>query len=90
MATIHGTSLVVFLGKEDDEDETRGSVRRTPEADRQGTQRLQRGKYFFREAGEAAEALGVDFEWARVIVPGVGHDYERMSQAAADYLYGQE
>lgn len=85
-----GTNLVVFLGEEDDADETRGSVRRTPETDRQGTHRLARGKYFFRKAREAAEALGVNFEWKIEIVPDIGHDYERMSQAAAEYLYGGE
>lgn len=85
-----GTHLVVFLGGEDDEDETRGSLKRTPEVDRQGAHRLERGKYFFREAGEAAAELAVDFEWKIQIVPGVGHDYERMSEAAAEYLYGQE
>lgn len=85
-----GTGLVVFLGEEDDADETRGSVRRTPEADRQGTHRLERGKYFYREAREAADALGVGFEWKIEFVPGVGHDYERMSEAAAEYLYGGE
>lgn len=79
--------LVVFLGEEDDEDETRGSVRRTPEADAQGLHRLARGKHFFSKAREAAEAVGADFAWAMEIVPGVGHDYRRMSAAAAHYLY---
>lgn len=65
------TNLVVFLGEEDDADETRGSVRRTSEADRQGTYRLERGKYFFRKAREAADALDVDFEWKLEVVPGV-------------------
>lgn len=83
-----GTRLVVFLGEEDDEDETRGSLRRTPEADRQGEHRLERGRYFFSRARETAEALGMDFEWNLELVPDVGHDYERMSEAAADYLYG--
>lgn len=84
-----GAGLVVYLGAEDDEDETRGSVRRTPGADRQGTHRLARGRYFFRKARETAEALGADFEWEIVIVPGVGHDYGAMGEEAARYLYGE-
>lgn len=84
-----GTRLVVFLGEEDDEDETRGSLRRTPEADQQGEHRLERGRYFFSRARETAEALGMDFEWNLELVPDVGHDYERMSEAAAEYLYGR-
>lgn len=84
------THLVVFLGEDDDADETRGSVRRTPEADRQGAHRLARGRFFFTEARKAADALDADFDWQLEIVPGVGHDYERMSEAAAEYLYGTQ
>jgi pimeloyl-ACP methyl ester carboxylesterase len=80
--------LVVFLGEEDDAEETRGSLRSTPEADRQGPGRLSRGRYFFRKAEEAADRLGVDLGWKLHVVPGVGHDHERMSEAAAEYLYG--
>lgn len=85
-----GTNLVLFLGEEDDADETRGSLRRTSEANEQGGHRLERGKYFFRKAEKIAEERGVGFEWKIEVVPGVGHDYERMSEAAADYLYGGE
>lgn len=82
--------LVVFLGEQDDADETRGSLRRNPQASSQGAGRLARGKYFFTKAQKEAEALGADFEWKLVIVPGVGHDYRAMGQAAAKYLYGRE
>lgn len=80
--------LVVFLGEEDDADETRGSLRRTPQAARQGPGRLSRGRYFHRKAEEAAGRLGVELAWGLHVVAGVGHDYERMSAAAAAYLYG--
>ncbi len=80
--------LVVFLGEEDDADETRGSLTHHPEVDRQGLHRLERGQHFFERAREAAEARGADFEWRLEIIPGIGHDYERMSEAAARYLYG--
>lgn len=81
--------LVVFLGEEDDADETRGSLRRTPAADRQGAHRLARGTHFYRTARATADSLGLHFSWERVVVPGVGHDYERMSEAAAEHLYGR-
>jgi pimeloyl-ACP methyl ester carboxylesterase len=90
LAHAFGAHLVVFLGEEDDEGETRGSLRRTPDADRQGTHRLARGKHFFGQARDTAEALSVDLEWKLEIIPGVGHDYRHMSQAAAEYLYGGE
>jgi len=81
-------NLVVFLGEKDDANETRGSLQRTPETDRQGTHRLARGTYFFESAREAARAMNTNFAWRMEVVPGVGHDYEAMSEAAAHYLYG--
>lgn len=90
LASAFSASLVVFLGEKDDENETRGSLQRTPETDRQGTHRLARGTYFFETAREAARALNTTFTWSMEIVPGVGHDYVRMSEAAARYLYGRQ
>lgn len=83
-----GTDLIVFLGEKDDADETRGSVRHTPEADAQGMHRLARGRHFFRESRAIAEELSTEFNWKLEVVSGIGHDYRRMSTAAADYLYG--
>lgn len=85
-----GERLVVFLGEDDDENETRGSLRRTPEADRQGTHRLARGRSFYETGRSVAEAMGADFDWKLEVLPGIGHDYRRMSAAAADYLYGEQ
>ncbi len=80
--------LVVFLGGEDDRSETRGQLRRTPAADRQGPGRRERGEFFYRQARETAREVGVDLNWRIEVVPGVGHEYRRMSAAAAEYLYG--
>lgn len=80
--------LVLFIGEEDDEDETGGILLRSPSADRQGTHRLERGRHFYREAEAAADAMGAEFAWRLEIVPGVGHGHEGMSEAAAEYLYG--
>ncbi|MBW3567766.1 MAG: hypothetical protein KY410_07395, partial [Proteobacteria bacterium] len=80
--------LVVFLGENDDEHETRGSLRETPEANRQGPGRLQRGKFFFANAQAVARQLDAELRWKLEVVPGVGHDYRGMAVAAAEYLYG--
>lgn len=80
--------LVVFLGERDDENETRGGLRRTPEADLQGPGRLQRGQHFFAAAQSLARQLDTELKWQLEIVPGVGHEYRRMAEAAATYLYG--
>jgi pimeloyl-ACP methyl ester carboxylesterase len=81
--------LVVFLGEKDDENETRGDLRATPEANQQGPGRLQRGRYFFANAQAAAKQLDANLQWKLEIVPGIGHDYRRMSTAASEYLYGK-
>jgi pimeloyl-ACP methyl ester carboxylesterase len=86
-AAAFAVNLVVFLGERDDENETRGDLARTPEIDVQGLSRIARGKYFYAKAVQTAKELGITLNWKLEIVPGVGHDYRRMSEAAADYLY---
>jgi hypothetical protein len=81
------TNLILFLGEKDDANETRGDLRRSPEVDRQGLYRLERGRYFFNESKKIASKWNSDFNWKLEIVPDVGHDYKGMSKAAADYLY---
>ncbi|MDX1444368.1 MAG: hypothetical protein R3270_11440 [Gammaproteobacteria bacterium] len=90
VARAFASKLVVFLGERDDEDETRGSLRSTPEADRQGPGRLQRGQYFFETATATAERMDTAFNWTLEVVTGVGHDYRRMAAAAAVHLYGEQ
>ncbi len=79
--------LVLFLGEQDNANETRGDLRRSPEVDIQGLHRLERGMYFYNESKKIASELNADFNWKLVIIPNVGHDYRQMSEAAADYLY---
>lgn len=79
--------LVVFLGERDDKDETRGDLASSPEIDIQGPGRIERGQYFYSNAMKTAVEIDVDIEWNMVVVPDVGHDYRRMSRAAAEYLY---
>lgn len=80
--------LVLFLGEEDDADESGGILLRSPSADRQGAHRLERGRHFHQTARRMADEQGHEFRWELHVVPGVGHDFHRMSGAAAEYLYG--
>ncbi len=82
-----GSNLVVFLGELDDENEVRGDLVRTPEVDVQGISRIARGKHFYGMAVKTATTLGIELKWKLEVVPGVGHDLQRMSDAAAEYLY---
>lgn len=81
------SKLILLLGEEDNASETRGSLRHSPEADKQGLHRLERGNYFYDESEKIAERLNFKWNWQLEIVPGVGHDYQGMSEAAAEFLY---
>lgn len=81
------SNLIILLGGNDNANETRGDLRRSPEVDLQGLHRLARGEYFYRIAKNTALSSNKEFNWQLSIVPNVGHDYKAMSMAAADYLY---
>jgi hypothetical protein len=86
-AAAFGADLTVFLGELDDENEVRGDLARTPEIDVQGISRVDRGRYFYTMAVQTAADLGLELKWRLEVVPNVGHDLERMSAAAATFLY---
>lgn len=80
--------LVVFLGEEDDANETGGTFLLSASANKQGSHRFERGKHFFEKAKATADELGFPFNWSLEIIPGVGHNYSKMGLAAGEYLYG--
>ena len=61
-------------------------LRKTPKADSQGLNRLERGNNFFKSLEKLAKDYGWDFNWRKVYVPEVGHDAVKMSRHAAEYL----
>jgi hypothetical protein len=63
---------------------------RSPSVDKQGTHRLERGKYFFNKSKDIAEEMGYEFKWKIIVVPKVGHDHRKMGNAAGEYLYGKD
>jgi poly(3-hydroxybutyrate) depolymerase len=78
--------LVLQLG-EADTDSEHSSLRRTPEANRQGPHRFARGKNFMTVAEIEAKRLGVPLAWKLVTVPGVGHSNGKMAEHAARELF---
>ena len=78
--------LVLQLG-EADTDSAHSSLRRTPEANRQGPHRFARGKNFMAVAEVEAKRLGVPLAWKLVTVPGVGHSNGQMAEHAARELF---
>jgi len=83
-----GARLTVMLGDRDRKAAFGRRPQRTIGADGQGLDRFQRGQTFFRAGREAARRLGAPFNWSLEVVPRVGHDHQRMAQAAARLLYG--
>ena len=62
---------------------------RSETADRQGTNRLDRGKNYYKFSKEVSEKSEIKFNWKLELVTNVGHD-QKKAEAAAEYLYGQE
>lgn len=81
------SKLIILLGELDNEHETRGHLRTTALANRQGSGRFSRGHFFFEKAKEQAEQMDCSFLWKKQTVKGVGHSSKKMSLAAAELLY---
>ena len=57
-----------------------------PEADAQGLYRYARGEHYYSESQQISQTNSMIFNWKRVIVKGVAHDFEAMMVETADYL----
>ena len=69
------TPLTVLLGQADTNNSTEaGNFPATPEANRQGTNRLERGRNFFDFGQRVAQEKGWEFGWQKVEIPGVAHE----------------
>lgn len=80
-----GKRLVVLLGERDTQ-ASQGRLDQSAPAMAQGTHRLARGRRFFEVALQQAATRGVVPAWELHVVPGAGHEYRKMSEAAADLL----
>lgn len=79
------TELTILLG-ELDNNANLGLLIQTEYAMVQGEHRLERGKAFFDFAQDTSSRMELDFNWQLQVVPGVGHNYKEMSEAAAELL----
>jgi poly(3-hydroxybutyrate) depolymerase len=77
--------LVLLQGRADT-DVNADKLRKTPEAVRQGPNRLARGLTMYRLGKARAEELGTEFNWQLKIVDDVDHDNARMAAAAATLI----
>lgn len=82
LAPYLASNLFLLLGDQDIDPNHR-SLRKTPEAMRQGRHRLERGHTFFEKARFLATEMQVPFRWQIQEVPGVAHNNAKMAPAAA-------
>lgn len=71
--------LMVMLGEGDTSSSGEaGNFDASAEANRQGANRLERGRNFFESGRRLAEEKGWEFGWEKVEIPGVGHEGKLM------------
>jgi hypothetical protein len=85
LRTALGKDLVLLLGKED-LDAADPDLRNTPEAKRQGKNRLARGLTIYQVAKTNAADMGTDFNWRVVLVEDATHSNAKMAPAAASLI----
>lgn len=80
-------NLTLLIGELDNETETGGTLLRSTTVDKQGIHRLERANYFYNQAKIFAKEKGYEFNWNLKIIPNIGHNHEKMANAAAEFLY---
>ncbi len=88
VSEFYSRDLTILLG---DADTLRTSnLRQTPEADRQGLNRLERGNAFYTFCKKDAREKGVPFNWKINYVSGSSHSNSKMAPMAAELIYGKK
>ena len=88
VARAFGRRVVVLLGGADT-DPNHYQLRRTPQAMRQGANRLDRGHAFYERARRAAAEWQTPFNWRLEVAPGVPHSNASMAPFAAKFVGGR-
>ena len=79
-------NLTILLGDKDN-DPNHGQLRKTKRAMKQGTNRFDRGKFFFKSAVAEAKKLNTLLNWKQKVVKGAAHSNKKMSVGAAKVLF---
>lgn len=78
--------MIVQLGDKDNNPND-PSLRKTPEAMKQGEHRYARGQYFFNNSKAMAQSKNYQFNWSLRVVPNVAHDQVAMAKDAAKIMF---
>ena len=84
--TYFSRNLIIQIGELDNDPQS-PALRHTEEADAQGLHRYDRAYYFFTQAENLAASTNQTFAWEIIEVPNAGHEKEKTSNHAADYLF---
>lgn len=68
------TRVHIQIGSNDNNPNA-ASLRRTPEADAQGLNRLERAQFFYQTCAQTAQQSGAPFHWSFHIAPGLNHSF---------------
>ena len=85
MPAIFSRPLILLQGRADT-DVNADKLRKSPEAERQGPNRLARGLTMHRVGKARADELGAQFNWQLLVVKGADHDNAKMAPAAATLI----
>ncbi len=77
--------IIVSGGKDTDPDAP--DLADFPEAEAQGSTRVERARFYFGTARSEAGRLGVPLNWEYHVVPGTGHDTVGMAGPSAEILF---
>ena len=78
--------LIIHIGTNDNNPND-PSLRKTPEANAQGLNRLERAFYFFSESDSISNSKNYNYKWEIHQVDNVGHNHNLMASYAATFLY---
>lgn len=84
LSSLFGRKLMVHLGTADT---SRSGLNTSVGAEAQGTNRYQRGTFYYAEAKRLSGGGGHLLRWTKYEVPGVAHEFAKMATAGANILY---
>ena len=78
--------MIVMVG-ENDTNPYDSDLRKTVEANRQGSNRVERANYYYNSASQEASNIGIDLNWSYLTVENVGHSSSGMAPQAAELFF---
>ena len=83
---VFAKNVTILLGDQDI-DPNHKSLRRTPEAMKQGEHRFQRGHTFYQACQKMAVESGFAFNWDLQTAPGIAHSNKLMASPAGKVIF---